>query len=102
MLEDVVNEMFPDSKIHLVVLADKLLVKGQAKDSEEAAQIMTIVRAQGQSRRRAAAAAARRRRHRPTAAATRVLAGRHRRPTSRPIRSSTCSACPACSRSPCG
>ena len=39
LLEDLVNEMFPDSKINLVVLADKLLVKGQAKDSEEAAQI---------------------------------------------------------------
>jgi pilus assembly protein CpaC len=49
MLEDLVNEQFPDSKIKLVVLADKLLVKGQAKDSEEAAQIMTIVRTQGQS-----------------------------------------------------
>jgi pilus assembly protein CpaC len=45
-LENVINEMFPDSKIHLVIVADKLLVKGQAKDSEEAAQIMTIVRAQ--------------------------------------------------------
>jgi pilus assembly protein CpaC len=49
MLEDLINEQFPDSKIKLVVLADKLLVKGQAKDSEEAAQIMTIVRTQGQS-----------------------------------------------------
>jgi pilus assembly protein CpaC len=38
--------MFPDSKIKLVVLADKLLVKGQAKDAEEAAQIMTVIRAQ--------------------------------------------------------
>src|SRR5262245_31884874 len=47
LLENVVNEMFPDSKIHLVIVADKLLVKGQAKDSEEAAQIMNIVRAQG-------------------------------------------------------
>jgi Flp pilus assembly secretin CpaC len=46
LLENVINEMFPDSKIHLVIVADKLLVKGQAKDSEEAAQIMTIVRAQ--------------------------------------------------------
>jgi pilus assembly protein CpaC len=49
MLEDLVNEQFPDSKIKLVVLADKLLLKGQAKDSEEAAQILTIVRTQGQS-----------------------------------------------------
>jgi pilus assembly protein CpaC len=47
LLENVINEMFPDSKVHLVIVADKLLVKGQAKDSEEAAQIMTIVRAQG-------------------------------------------------------
>lgn len=46
LLENVVNEMFPDSKVHLVIVADKLLVKGQAKDSEEAAQVMTIVRAQ--------------------------------------------------------
>src|SRR5205807_1741826 len=46
LLENVVNEMFPDSKVHLVIVADKLLVKGQAKDSEEAAQIMTIIRAQ--------------------------------------------------------
>ena len=50
LLENVINEMFPDSKIHLVLVADKLLVKGQAKDSEEAAQIMTIVRAQSSIR----------------------------------------------------
>jgi pilus assembly protein CpaC len=47
MLEDLVNEMFPDSKVRLEVLADKLLVKGQCRDSEEAAQVMTILRAQG-------------------------------------------------------
>ena len=47
MLEDLINEMFPDSKIHLVPLADKLLVKGQVRDSEEAAQIMTVLRTQG-------------------------------------------------------
>ena len=46
LLENVINEMFPDSKIHLVIVADKLLVKGQARDSEEAAQIMTMIRAQ--------------------------------------------------------
>ena len=27
--------MFPDSKIHLVLVADKLLVKGQAKDAKK-------------------------------------------------------------------
>jgi pilus assembly protein CpaC len=46
LLQNVINEMFPDSKVHLVLIADKLLVKGQAKDSEEAAQIMTIIRTQ--------------------------------------------------------
>lgn len=46
LLQNVINEMFPDSKVYLVLVADKLLVKGQAKDSEEAAQIMNIVRAQ--------------------------------------------------------
>jgi pilus assembly protein CpaC len=49
LLQNVINEMFPDSKVHLVLVADKLLVKGQAKDSEEAAQIMTIIRAQAQA-----------------------------------------------------
>ncbi|HZL86867.1 MAG TPA: pilus assembly protein N-terminal domain-containing protein [Pirellulaceae bacterium] len=46
LLEDVLNEMFPDSKIKLSLVADKLIVRGQAKDSEEAFQIMSIVRAQ--------------------------------------------------------
>lgn len=44
LLEDVINEMFPDSKIQLLLVADKLIVKGQAKDSEEATQIMSIIR----------------------------------------------------------
>jgi pilus assembly protein CpaC len=51
LLENVINEMFPDSKVHLVLVADKLLVKGQAKDSEEAAQIMIIIRAQASGAR---------------------------------------------------
>lgn len=46
LLEDVINEMFPDSKIQLMVVASKLIVRGQAKDSEEAAQIISIIRAQ--------------------------------------------------------
>lgn len=48
LLQNVINEMFPDSKVYLVLVADKLLVKGQAKDAEEAAQILTIIRAQAQ------------------------------------------------------
>ncbi|HUE71672.1 MAG TPA: pilus assembly protein N-terminal domain-containing protein [Pirellulaceae bacterium] len=50
LLEDVLNEMFPDSKIHLTLAANKLIVRGQAKDSEEAFQIMTIIRGQGNTR----------------------------------------------------
>jgi pilus assembly protein CpaC len=46
MLQDVINEMFPDSKIQLLIVADKLIVRGQAKDSEEAAQIIALVRSQ--------------------------------------------------------
>jgi pilus assembly protein CpaC len=46
LLEDVLNEMFPDSKVKLSIVADKLIIRGQAKDSEEAFQIMTVVRAQ--------------------------------------------------------
>jgi pilus assembly protein CpaC len=46
MLQDVINEMFPDSKIQLLVVADKLIIRGQAKDSEEAAQIVALIRSQ--------------------------------------------------------
>jgi pilus assembly protein CpaC len=46
MLQDVINEMFPDSKIQLMIVADKLILRGQAKDSEEAAQIVALVRSQ--------------------------------------------------------
>jgi len=44
LLADLLSHLFPDSKVYLVPLADKLIVKGQAKDSEEAAQIMQIIR----------------------------------------------------------
>ena len=46
LLANLLSHLFPDSKVYLVPLADKLIVKGQAKDSEEAAQIMQIVRGQ--------------------------------------------------------
>ncbi|WP_425616935.1 pilus assembly protein N-terminal domain-containing protein [Anatilimnocola sp. NA78] len=46
MLQDVINEMFPDSKIQLLLVADKLIIRGQAKDSEEAAQIVALIRSQ--------------------------------------------------------
>jgi pilus assembly protein CpaC len=47
LLEDMLNEMFPDSKVHLQLIANKLVVRGQARDSEEASQIMALIRAQG-------------------------------------------------------
>ncbi|MDP6444241.1 MAG: pilus assembly protein N-terminal domain-containing protein [Pirellulaceae bacterium] len=46
LLEEILRELFPDTKITLTPVADKLIVRGQAKDSEEAAQVMSIVRAQ--------------------------------------------------------
>src|SRR5690606_36328695 len=46
---DVLAEMFPDSKVRLVLVADKLIVKGQAASAEEAANIMAIVRGQSSS-----------------------------------------------------
>ena len=43
-LEISVNELFPNSKVRLFPVADKLIVKGQARDSEEASRIMSILR----------------------------------------------------------
>jgi len=45
-LEDVLAELFPESKVRLVPVADKLIVKGQARDAAEAAQILAVVRGQ--------------------------------------------------------
>jgi len=39
-----INELFPNSYIQLIAVADKLLVRGQARDAQEAAGIMSIVR----------------------------------------------------------
>ncbi len=44
-LEDLIGEIFPDSKIRMNLVADKLVVRGQAKGAAEAAQIMAIIRA---------------------------------------------------------
>lgn len=45
-LQEMVNEMFPNSSIQLIPMADKLIVRGQARDSEEAAQILSVLSAQ--------------------------------------------------------
>lgn len=47
-LADRINEMFPDSRIQLIPIADKLIVRGDARDEAEARQIMLVVgQAQG-------------------------------------------------------
>jgi pilus assembly protein CpaC len=46
VLQDLINGLFPDSKVRLTAVADKLLVQGQARDVEEAAQILAVIRGQ--------------------------------------------------------
>jgi pilus assembly protein CpaC len=41
-----INELFPNSMIQLIPVADKLIVRGQARDSEEASEILAIIRGQ--------------------------------------------------------
>jgi pilus assembly protein CpaC len=48
ILEEVLAELFPDSKVYLIPVADKLIVRGQAKDAEEASQILGILRGEEQ------------------------------------------------------
>jgi pilus assembly protein CpaC len=38
-----VNEMFPYSQVQLIPIADKLIVRGQARDSKEAAEILAVI-----------------------------------------------------------
>ena len=52
LLAEMIRELFPDSSIELVLVAKKLIVRGQAKDAEEASQIMKIVRGEASSRNR--------------------------------------------------
>jgi pilus assembly protein CpaC len=39
-----INELFPNSKVQLFPVADKLIVRGQARDEQEAVQIMSVLR----------------------------------------------------------
>lgn len=45
-LEDEINHAFPDSVVRLCLVGDKLVVSGQAKDINDATQIIRIVRSQ--------------------------------------------------------
>lgn len=44
VLERKLNEFFPNSRIQLIPIADKLILRGQARDAEEATRILSIVR----------------------------------------------------------
>jgi pilus assembly protein CpaC len=46
-LQRKINEMFPNSMIQLIPIADKLIVRGQARDAEEATEILSVLRGQG-------------------------------------------------------
>lgn len=46
-LQVMINEMFPNSRVQLIPIADKLIVRGQARDEQEAAQIMALLRENG-------------------------------------------------------
>jgi pilus assembly protein CpaC len=46
-LEAMINEMWPNSRVQLIPIADKVIIRGQARDEEEALQIMSIVRENG-------------------------------------------------------
>lgn len=43
-LQQKISLLFPNSKVYLIPMSTKIVVKGQAKDSEEATRIMQIVR----------------------------------------------------------
>ncbi len=45
-LEEMLNEFFPNSSVELVMVADTLVVRGQARDSEDAANILSLIRRQ--------------------------------------------------------
>ncbi len=46
VLERKINEFFPNSMVQLIPFADKLIVRGQARDSKEAAQIIALITGQ--------------------------------------------------------
>jgi pilus assembly protein CpaC len=48
-LEGMLNELFPNSSIELIVVADKLIIRGQARDAEEATEILAVVRGRASS-----------------------------------------------------
>ncbi len=47
IMERKINELFPNSRVQLIPIADKLIVRGQARDAEEAARILAVLRGGG-------------------------------------------------------
>ncbi len=43
-LQGMINELFPNSRVQLIPIADKVILRGQARDEQEATQILSIVR----------------------------------------------------------
>lgn len=43
LLQSRINELFPNSIVQLIPVMDKLIIRGQARDSEEAAQILALI-----------------------------------------------------------
>lgn len=41
-----VNELFPDSRIQLIPIGQKLIIRGTARDEEEVSKILTLIRSQ--------------------------------------------------------
>ena len=42
--EKLISELFPNSNVQLMLVADKVIVKGRARDSEEASRILAVLR----------------------------------------------------------
>jgi pilus assembly protein CpaC len=45
-LQKMVNEMWPNSMVQIIPVADKIIVRGQARDAKEAAEILSLVTGQ--------------------------------------------------------
>jgi pilus assembly protein CpaC len=45
LLEESIHRLFPDSRVELVPVADRLIVRGEARDPEQASHIMKIIEA---------------------------------------------------------
>ena len=51
-LQKKINEMFPNSMVQLIPVADKLIVRGQARDPAEATQILSVLSGQAGDQKR--------------------------------------------------